>query len=332
MTLQRNTFEGLAVNATPTTGNSGGASGDAFALVSITGSQTILVTGSPALDGSRSARITADATGTTCLVGYTYTGNRIVAFQGLLVVEQKPSEPYNLIGLRHASGNNMNVQHRTDGALDFQGSGVSLTGSLSPVLVDGTKYRVDIVATQAASPTTSNGRIQAKITRVSDDTVIFTYDNSAVNLGTTLFVASRMGKTGTNAVTTVVIDNFATDDSRTTYIDPLVTEPTASMPTPTRGNMVVPFSWSGEVGTVVVSQQSGPTATINRPTSTTAEVVLPTDQAEDIVLRFRATSGATTDDKFATITPGAGSGVLWTIAYKNETGVWEPALPGGLPA
>lgn len=333
MTLKRNTFEGLANNTAVTTANSGGGSGTAFDLVSDTGStDSILVTTSPVLDGTKAARFTVDASSTTCLVGYSYTANRIVATQALLVVEQRPDLAYNLIVNRHGSGNNLNVQHRTDGALDFQGTGVSLSGSLSPVLTNGVVYLIDIVATQAASPTTSNGRIQAKITRLSDNVVIFNYDNAAVNLGTSQFVATRFGKTNTNAVATFVMDNVATDDGRTTFIDPVTTTPDAVMPVPTRGSTVIPFSWTAATGTVVVSQVSGPTATINRPTTTTAEVVLPSNQTEDIVIRFRATSGSTTDDEFATITPAAGVGALWTVAYKNETGVWEPPLPGGLPA
>lgn len=332
MTLQRNTFEGLNVNDTPSTSNSGGASGSAFAIVSNPGTQAILVTDFPELDGGKAARFIGNSSGGTCLVGFAYAETKVVAAQEILYVEQKPSEAYNVLTLRHASGNNASVVHKPDGTLDFQASGASATGSGSPVLTDSVAYLIDVVATQAVTPTSSNGRYQAKITRLSDQAVIFSYDNATVNTGTTPFVATRFGKTNTVASVSLVLDNLGTDDGRTSFIDPLVTVVDAVMPVPTRGDTVIPFSWAAATGTVVVSQVSGPTATINRPTSTTAEVVLPPDQTEDIVIRFRATSGEDTDDQFATITPSAGVGPMWTVAYKNETGVWEPPLPGGLPA
>lgn len=220
MALLRNGFEGYAVGATPTVGTSGGINGDAFTLVSFGGGSSGQIVDSPQLYQTRALR--CFGAGGTALVEHSFasvTANQ--ACQFYFATNSVPSGQYNLMLFRTTGGTNtVAINHTVNNTLRFSTFGGDW-GVETPVLTNGEVYLIDYRWQKNASPTATNGIAEARVTRVSDETVLLYQLSGARNLGGSsdvLPTLARFGRTGSTFTMDVVIDSVSYDADTTQFI------------------------------------------------------------------------------------------------------------------
>lgn len=105
MTILRNTAEGGTVGVAPTVGNSGGASGDAFTVVTTSGTSTITVDNAHAKHGTKAYKIVTGGTSETVIAGLALSPNATVgAAQCYLYMTAYPTTQTRLMQFTTAAG------------------------------------------------------------------------------------------------------------------------------------------------------------------------------------------------------------------------------------
>lgn len=208
MTEFRNNWGGYALGETPSTATSGGDSGDAFSTFARSGTHTATVVESPFYADGRALRIASPAGATgNAYADYNGAGSRRVAGYKFITIGSTPiGASTRIMELRNALDSiQASVTRNVDNTLTF----FSLTGpgsNVTPVLAAGT-YLVEIEAVLAASPTTTNARLIARVTNWATKAVVFEYDNSAGSFGVSgsLLRTFRVGRpSGTTLYETTV--------------------------------------------------------------------------------------------------------------------------------
>lgn len=251
-----------------TTGNGSTVSGSFT-----TGTATMVTEG----DGFR---ITTDSTTAIRRLDTTVSGTA-VRLQLKVTVGALPATASSYLSVVRDSSQNVAWLFLTTGGVigvNVLGNTVGVPGA--PAITAGTTVLIDVVATQSASPTSTNGRVFMRIknlTNTSWNTTGEYFGDSgyAVNLGTAAFAAVRFGKVqaetlpstgilyefpGWEAITVNPADTGATQ-AKTYFADTPVTTTPLATPVVTAGATTNPTTVGGTNGTQVVTWASVPGAT-----------------------------------------------------------------------
>lgn len=333
MALQTNSAEGGTNGVTPSTGNSGGASGDAFA-VSIPGASTnstCVYSTAQKAHGSLAYLFTTKPSDTS-YVQWSVTPGGSLSVRFYYYTTTTPSTTSLICQIRNGSqaaqiglGSDMilRVMNAASGNLTTGWSALSLN----------TWYRIEIVVTKGT--TTSNGRIQAKYFSLDSTSPIGTpYDSGATtNAGTVDFTQVRFGRAGgaaTSADQVYYIDDMAAQDTSAflgpvgSNLPPTVT-PTADTVTVVQGESAT-FSWSesdtdGTIASRAVTHVSGPdNPTLSSPTTTSRSATFTTQGTH--VYKIVATDDDAADSPDAFITVHVTDTSARPTSVITNTGPW----------
>ncbi len=184
MTVLTNTFEGGTNGSNVTVANSGGASGTPFAVVVLGTGATITYTTAWKTQGTVGCAINLGSSGSSYLrLDTSEPGSRGV-MRRPLIIPSSPTGTIVLMQLKSLTSDVLmaNVNLLTTRTIRIAPSAVILTASESPVLDLNTIYWIELACTSGT--TTSNGRLEIRITKDSDGSVVHTYDTGAtVNTG-----------------------------------------------------------------------------------------------------------------------------------------------------
>lgn len=179
-----NNAEGLSENATPTTGNTGGASGNACSTVAQGTNGTIRALAAAAIFGSRGYRMAhlAAAGDANRLMWPLADAGRVV-ISAYVVLDATATQVEDLMGIRHSSGNMGMLCLAADGKAVIQHAGGSQIGaSKSPAAIAPGTYLVQMSAVKGADAST--GTLGYAIYPLGNPTPIHTWESSAQNAGT----------------------------------------------------------------------------------------------------------------------------------------------------
>lgn len=211
-----NTASGGVVGATVTTANSGGASGNAFDFLDVTGS---LIFSNVQAHGTNSYH----ATGTGTKVTFGWAGSAIIPSKlqsyrsyvrlgSIPTVETQIITPWN--ATQYIAGVNLGV----DGKLRVTARGGTVLFTTATVLALTTYYRIELSV--EVGTTSSNGVIRFGLYSGDSLTALDTYTNSTADLGTTDVVSWRMGKIGTTGNFESWWDSIEVNMSSSTLLGP----------------------------------------------------------------------------------------------------------------
>lgn len=199
-----NTAEGQATGTVPTTGNTGGGSGDAFQTVALAAGGCTF-SNAQAFAGNNSYNFNASATGASTL-GWTFTGTPSAASRAYLRLGQAPTAALDVMVFR-SSGNAMKIQLQASTAriLVQNTSGTTIYAGATPEL--GTWYRVEIRVVPGSGAT--DGTIAYALFAGASTTPIDTYSATDVNAGTALITGARYGHLNSGPTADIFIDEMA---------------------------------------------------------------------------------------------------------------------------
>lgn len=217
--IKRNTAEGQTSGTTLTAANSGAGSGDAFDIVSPTGTVTRQFSNAYAAHDTQSYVITASASSNLLLV-YNTSSDMSGATQAYFYFTAYPDSNNGLI-TSYVSGGKGGVAINSAGRLIVNDAVSQIAQSSAGVIPLNTWVRIDLCMTVGG--TTSTGRVQAAISLGDNPTPEYSYDSGAtVNTGTVAFASYRFGKLdGTPNIATYYIDDIAFVSNASTFIPPV---------------------------------------------------------------------------------------------------------------
>jgi hypothetical protein len=341
-----NTFEGFTEGTAPTTGNSGGASGDAFAAVSGTG---LTVKAAAARTGSFGLEVVAPASTTHYVALRDAAGagkSFAYAFDVYLPDGPHPTNSQPLSYLRAGSTGGTGVSpiqlRNSTGRLFFTsdpGGGANLGETTSGLAAD-TAYCVSVYG--HLGTTTSNGECHLRVFDAADDTNTplsgLSLDLTGVNMGTsTSATECRFGRTASvGGAFTAYFDNLrfrsGSEVMLGTY-SPVVPNvpPTADAgsdqllvdPGVTVNLTGTDSDSDGTVVTRAWTQVSGPAVMLTGAATANASFTAPyTADGATLVFQYTATDddGASASDT-VTVTVDAWPDLV------AVGGIWTPYLP-----
>lgn len=222
MTLYRNTLEGGANGTTITTGNSGGASGSAFSVVSRTGAAVLQYSSDHPSHGALGVKFSA-AAGETAMVALGPLNSKQVAVQldGLVLSSLPTGADITLIQFRGANNVQAAVQLKMNGKLEvFDDAGVLIPGmqTTGALVADLREYLID-ARVEVGTGTTDGKFVLAYGPRGGPVTQTLTA--TTANLATTVVDEIRVLKPNSaGAITGAYADNPAAQDGVTAFITP----------------------------------------------------------------------------------------------------------------
>lgn len=196
--LFTNTAEGMTNGTTPSTSNTGGASGTAVQGVNVGTGNTITASNAQAHGGSLSYRFGLGTTASSFLQWSTSTGSgRTVLEFWVQIGSSATGSVVYLAALRNASSNAATLLISSAGRIGVNnstGAGVSIP-SPSPIFPANTWMHVFVAVTPGT--TSSNGVFEYEI-RDAADTVWHSWSSSSFNAGTTEITLARIGSVTTS--------------------------------------------------------------------------------------------------------------------------------------
>ena len=210
-----NTAEGGTNGAVPTTGNTGGASGDAASLVTLGSGNTLLFTNYTPAHGNLGYEFNYGTTSNGHMRWAINEPNRLV-FSFYVVLSTLPTAADYIASVRNATGNMCIVTIGTDGKLIIQNAasaGISASRAANVFPIQR-QVRVEIGIKKGT--TTSDGTIEYAYYLGDSTTAEATWSSSTQNTGTTDIAIVQIGR------------NTAATEARTMWFDTIRAQTTLS--------------------------------------------------------------------------------------------------------
>jgi len=223
MGLKQNSGEGGTVGTTATIANSGGASGDAFGQISITGSPSFTYASNAVMHGSRSYRV-AGAAADVLKAYLINTGSSSGATRVYIRFNTLPSAAHTLVQFQNSNfSNGASIGLNSSNQLIVQ----NVVGTVlytAPSTVDvGVWYRLELQS--IVGNATNSGTIAFQYYIGDAITASGSYRSSIVNTGTDVsIIRSIIGKHNTTSALDTNFDDFAYDDSTSNPIGSLANQ------------------------------------------------------------------------------------------------------------
>lgn len=221
MALRTNTAEGGTNNTTVSTGNSGGASGDAFSNVEIGAGASLVYSNERPQHGALGYKFTGSSGTVTRL---TWSGFNTTAFVFRIYFEfdTLPPSGFRLIDVRNntASGLRVVLNGSNQPVLQTNNGGTTLKTFTTAIAAD-TKYRIEVAATPGNA---SNATIKMDLYLGDSTTPVETgYSSTTVTTGYTTNITNVqfISAAGSTFTGVAYFDDFAAQDGTTTYIGPI---------------------------------------------------------------------------------------------------------------
>ena len=198
-----NTAEGGTADTVPTTGNTGGASGDAATVVNVGSGNTLLFSDFIPAHGSMGYGFTYGTTAGGNLQWDIADSGRVV-FSFYMSIETLPTAVEYLGSIRNSSGNMCIACIGADGKFIMQntaGAGISASRATNTFPIDQ-NVRVEIAVRKGTG--TGDGLIEYAYYLGDSSTAEFTWSSSAQNTGTTDVARVLMGRNTAAAETRTV--------------------------------------------------------------------------------------------------------------------------------
>lgn len=215
MTLRANSAEGGSNGTTVTTGNSGGASGDAFNTVSIGTGGSATFTSASEAHGTLSYSL-GSATGAT-FVAWTGWNTATAACRFYFMFPTLPSAQMILVRLRNAGGVVLELDITAANKFQVRNQTPAIVFTGTTTLSANTWYRVEFGATPNATTAAINVDYYVGDSLTPVETG---YATTTGNTGTGNFTEIRFGPQSGGVTTTPDFDDLAFTDLTTTYIGP----------------------------------------------------------------------------------------------------------------
>lgn len=217
--IYRNTAEGQTNGTTVTAANSGGGSGQAFGVVSASGTITRTFSTSYFMHGTRSYALTPSGSAS---ITFVFDGQNDMsgAQQAYFFFTGYPSANCAFMGT-YSVDTKSTMAVTTNGAIVIYDDAGSIAQSADGVVPLNRWVRFDMIT--SIGTTTSNGRIQAKVSLEDNSDTLYTYDSgSVVNVGTTAIESYLYGKLdSTPTLAAFYMDDTAFKTTATSYIAPV---------------------------------------------------------------------------------------------------------------
>lgn len=218
MALKRNSAEGGTSGTTVSTSNSGGASGDAFGQITITGAAALTYANNVAAHGSLSYRAVVSAATDTAKAYMFNTGGNVGATRVYLYLNSLPSASQTLLVFQNASfSTSIAVAINASNKL-FLTAGGSTLHTAPAALTAGTWYRIEMQATTGVTGASNTGAFQYYAG--DSTTAIDSFTTSTATTGTDNIIRSIFGKLDSSGTLDANFDDLAYDDTTTTPIGP----------------------------------------------------------------------------------------------------------------
>lgn len=139
-----NSFEGGTDEANITTGNSGGASGDAFDSVSIGTGATVVYDNAQAAHGSNSARIATTGTSSLAYVAYTLASVTSDISRAYIRLTSLPAVVQILTRYMSGANQGLRVNVKAAGTLEVRDAGNTVVGTTTSAVTPGQFWRYEL--------------------------------------------------------------------------------------------------------------------------------------------------------------------------------------------
>lgn len=139
-----NSFEGGTDEANITTGNSGGASGDAFDSVSIGTGATVVYDNAQAAHGSNSARIATTGTSSLAYISYTLATVGSDIMRAYIRLTSLPGVVAILARYLSGASQSLRVNVKAAGTLEVRDAGNSVVGTTTSAVTPGQFWRMEM--------------------------------------------------------------------------------------------------------------------------------------------------------------------------------------------
>lgn len=306
--IRQNTAEGGTNGVTVSTANSGGASGDAFSQVTITGSGMAYFSNNTASHGTLSYRISGGSGDT----GKLYIGNTASnegTMRGYFYLNSLPGNAQTLYNIQNTAFASMaNINITSGNLLTVTDNAGTVLFTSAAALSATTWYRVELQV--IAGPTTSSGTIQFQYYLGDSLSAIQTLASSAANTTTVDAFRAQQGKINSGSTLDANFDSFAYAHSTSVPMGPY--SASNQLPTCNAGNDLADIEpWTSQTlvgtdndpdGTVASRawrQISGTTVTLSGTGSTRTYVAPGTLAGATLVFGYQVTDnqgGLSTED------------------------------------
>lgn len=224
--IYRNTAEGQSNGTTLTAANSGGGSGDAYGVVTTSGTMAATYSTDMSMFGSQSYKVVSGSS-SGLYVRAQATGSYSGSCQVYVYLPTYANNNQLFMGLATSTGSypaRISIDQTGTVRISNYASSVVHTSS-SGTIPTGQWIRLDLSA--IVGSTTSNGRILAQASYANSFTPFWTYDSGATtNTGTSLITEYRFGKLDTTPdIPLFYFDNSAWRPSMTAFIPPQSSSP-----------------------------------------------------------------------------------------------------------
>lgn len=199
MAIKLNSAEGGTNTTAATTGNTGGASGDAFSAVNNNSGTSITFSTTSAFQGAMCYSITSGGNQAYLTAGATASDRMF--FSGHVRMPQIPASTTDIIQFRAGGVLAAKLQLLSSGRWQLQNaaSGTLGTSPVSPAAAINTDYRIEVMVIKGT--TTSNGTIRCRIYPGNSTTELFTElgATGTTNAGSANIDEIRFGRLTTSA-------------------------------------------------------------------------------------------------------------------------------------
>lgn len=337
--IRQNTAEGGTNGVTVSVANSGGASGDAFSQVTITGSAMTYFSNNTASHGSLSYRITGGSGDT----GKLYIGNTASSegtMRGYFRLNTLPSNAQTLYNIQNTAFASMaNINITSGNLLTVTDSAGTILFTSSQAVTAATWYRVELQVIAGATATTGTVNFQYY---VGDSTTAEeTSSTNTANTTTVNAYRAQLGKINSGSTLDANFDSFAYAHSTSVPIGPY--SAANALPTCSAGNDMVDVEpWTLQTlvgadndpdGTIAVRawrQISGSTVTLSGTGSTRTYTAPGTLAGTTLVFGYQVTDdqgGLSVEDTVTHIVLGATDrAVISGVEVPMRTGVVQSGL------
>jgi hypothetical protein len=235
VTIKQNSFEGGTAGTTVSTGNSGGASGTAFDVVTIGSGATLTYTTTEVMHATKALALGSVATNTT-FVTYNGFATTQMAVRFYIRFDTLPGTngPIRLCDIRTSSTSVTRVVMDTSNRLIFQTSnGTTTLKTFTTALSANTWYRIEAVSSNGTSGATCNMSYYVGDSGSATDS----FTTSSANTGVTTNITTvQFGQNaGGGGAFTLYIDDIAAQDGTLTFIGAASSPPIALFTTSQAG-------------------------------------------------------------------------------------------------
>jgi len=254
MTQYSQTAEGGTAGANVTIGNSGGASGFAFSLVSLNGTATVTYSATGKAHGSLGYRAQNPGTATDKFYIRTSLPAGVDQFSDrtyFTVNGSIPTVACNILQFMATDGstNMLSMGFLSNGTLRVASASGATLSSYATALTSGTLYRIETQWHKGT--TTTDGQLAVQLYIGDGTTALWTYSATNVNVGVLQFKDKWLGEGSFNHPIDITFDDILLDDASQTALGPFVNPATTS---------IVPTSLVSGTGWTVVGAADIPTA------------------------------------------------------------------------